>query len=234
MTKRRLGWLVASMLFAGTVGCGDDVRVDDQQTELAPPFEDRAEDGTPRHDGPPTPGTRFVPSHQDDTHPTASPAEGLYLLTLSWAFAPDKPALFLMKVERDEEQVEPELYALDAFDRESIVGLPIASAPFRAVESDDDLLVLPEWSLGDEDEGLIVPAEANPLGSGAIHMSPAVLRPTRISSFMCGELEGDIVEPWSVEMAGSTFTLIAISDGESLTDPLINCAGDRARSPERF
>lgn len=195
------------------------------------------EDGSSENVDPPADAIRPVEAAPLDTGvslPNDTPVEaatypraGWHRLTLSLPMAPLEPITFLALVERDGDVAWGEVQGLTVGPQVKPLGRMVGMVDFAPLSVHEDFMVLPRWGF---DGDIVLPDVANPWPThGAIHIADLVLRPYEVRPVLCGDVEGQLVHPWAMDLEGSTFTLAPLRGPHTLsTPPPINCAGDLA------
>lgn len=166
----------------------------------------------------PLEGEECVPLGADDLKDTT------FYGALSFSVAPERPLMFMAGLStgagEDGVVVDGSIVYLDKSDLVS----PINGVGVREfiVEPDGTFM----WDL----DGYTIPAEANPLDDSGMKISLWLTGRGLCSGarFICGSISGEIVEPYSENLDGSTFTLQLPPPEGGQPELIINCEGDIA------
>lgn len=159
--------------------------------------------------------------------PEASALAGDFLFTVSPAFSPKTPIVFIAAVTAESAAPEQlrfsfDLTPLSAADRRTPVGGSIGRAETTSPAGPFTL-----------DFGQItVPGPADPIVPGAPIVATVTLTgelcgpdpATENVSFLCGDANGTVTQPAALDLAGSTWTARRITDPNALPEITINCA----------
>ncbi len=166
--------------------------------------------------------------------PEADEVDGQFLLALSTTVSPKKPVLLLLDVTAEQlsagkVKVSIGGTALNAADRKTPVGDPIPPASFEV-----------EGGLFKVDlEAFPVTGDANPILPGVQMVAEVSLEgracsakttddPDATFDFLCGNMDGNALEPAMIALAGSRFAASRVVSDETLTNPVINCDMENA------
>ncbi len=121
-----------------------------------------------------------------------------------------KPAPFIATFVDGGSTFSVSLQPLDADDRVTPVGTPIAQGPFDAMSSS---VVFASFT---------IPGETNPFTESALTFGDLTLS-VETGSIVCGTVAGSVTMPVMLDISGSTFTIVPmVSHTEP---PPVNCAG---------
>jgi hypothetical protein len=153
---------------------------------------------------------------------------GQYVLALSVTLAPKKPIVSLLTVTTPEFMggtgIAFDAQPLGAADRSTPVGDAVSLGPFAVGQTGI-------WR-GDLSD-LHVSGEANSITGGDI-TADVILDGSLCGddTFFCGTVSGNVTAPIPLDLAGSTFTLTRVNEGEALPPtPAIDCAGTLSDPP---
>lgn len=159
--------------------------------------------------------------------PQAGEMDGSYLFTLSSHLSPDQPVVFETELTTEPGpgglglQFSLVMHALDSATRSSFVGPPIEAGPFEvdATTGCFDAVFPP----------LDVAGEANPISGSQLVVPAAELigQLCAPGDFFCGSVQGQVEQPISIDLAGSTFTFEKLAaPGQIPPQPQKNCDGE--------
>ncbi len=182
-----------------------------------------ASDGAALDDG-------TVPEASGCVMPTAEDLQDKFLFALSANIAKTIPILCLGTLTVSQgaagAEISFSLQPLDAKDKKTPVGNPIAGGPFP-IQADGSFV---------GDFGTIeVVGAANPI-SGSDLSTTAVLTGApggfcKPADFICGDIAGNLTKPFALDLKGSKFTFQRITDPNAYPVAKIDCEGTPAKSP---
>ena len=149
--------------------------------------------------------------------PAAGEADGEWILLLTVALSPTKPAPLRAQVSNTDTEFTMDLTPMNADDRTSDAGGSVGSFGPFPINADATFSA----DLGE----IAAPGETNPLTDSALTVAPILAGTFCPGDFQCGDATGQIVAPLMTELTG-TWTLIRAST--FMEPPMIDCAGTTA------
>jgi hypothetical protein len=161
--------------------------------------------------------------------PAAGEIDGDYLFVLSASAKPKAPLLFAAKVASTD----------GANGLEMTWTLTPLNAKDRSTQIPPDI-ELPVMEVGDDGSFDVDPAPIDVSGdANAISGSPITADVSSLrgyvcdtAGFYCGQLDGEVSKPITLNVDGSSWTLTKLTAPGTYPDPVINCVKDPADPPQ--